>query len=106
MDSTVIYGFNPVIEALCSDIKIEAVYVAIGLKSATRREIERVARHRNLRLLKTSKQELDGMTAGGVHQGVVAICEKSHYISFEELIEIEKKPRTLVLSKVSKRMVL
>jgi 23S rRNA (guanosine2251-2'-O)-methyltransferase len=97
MDSTVIYGVNPVIEALCSDIKIEAVYIAIGLRSATRREIERVARHRNLRLLKTSKQELDGMTAGGVHQGVVAICEKSHYISFEELIEIEKKPKTVIL---------
>lgn len=92
-----IYGINPVLEALEADVEIDAVYVAVGLRNATRRRVEQAAHRRNLRIFSTPRRELDGLTGGGVHQGVVAICERSHYIDLESLLEIEKKKRSMIV---------
>lgn len=92
-----IYGINPVIEAIEAAVEIDAVYIAIGLRAGTKRRVEQAARKRKLRLFTAPRRELDGMAGGGVHQGVVAVCERSRYVDLDFLMQVEKKPRSLIV---------
>ena len=95
-DRKVIYGINPVLEALASGVDVNAVYVAVGLRARTRKEIEKAARSRNLRVSVVAKRELDGMSAGGVHQGVAAVSQ-APYAKLDELLDRQGSPRTIII---------
>ena len=97
MDTMVIYGVNPVIEALLASGRVDTVYLAVGLRKSTRREIEQLAVERGVRVLVIKRRDLDRMAAGGAHQGVVATAEKTPYIDLLELAKVVSKPRTVVL---------
>jgi 23S rRNA (guanosine2251-2'-O)-methyltransferase len=97
MGSTVIYGVNPVTEALLAGGAVDTVYLAVGLRKSTKREIEQLARERGVRVLVIKRRELDRMAAGGAHQGVLATAEKTPYLELSELVKLELKPRTVVL---------
>jgi len=97
MASTVIYGVNPVTEALLAGGKVDTVYLAVGLRKSTRREIEQLAAERGVRVLVIRRRELDRMAAGGSHQGVLAKAEKTPYMELSELVKLRLEPRTLVL---------
>jgi 23S rRNA (guanosine2251-2'-O)-methyltransferase len=97
MGSTVIYGVNPVTEALLAGGKVDTVYLAVGLRKSTKREIEQLAVERGVRVLVIKRRELDRMAAGGAHQGVLATAEKTPYLELFELVKLQHKPRTVVL---------
>lgn len=97
MDAQVIYGVNPVVEALCAGATIEAIHVAIGLRKATRARIEQLAAPRGIQVLKTDRRELDRMAHGGSHQGVVAVARKPGLVDLDALAGRAGKPRTLLL---------
>jgi 23S rRNA (guanosine2251-2'-O)-methyltransferase len=97
MASTVIYGVNPVTEALLAGGKVDTVYLAVGLRKSTKREIERLAVERGVRVLVIKRRELDRMAAGGAHQGVLATAEKTPYMELAELAGMQLEPRTVVL---------
>ena len=97
MGSTVIYGVNPVTEALLAGGAVDTVYLAVGLRKSTKREIEQLANQRGVRVLVIKRRELDRMAAGGAHQGVLATAEKTPYLELSELVKLELKPRTVVL---------
>jgi len=97
MGSTVIYGVNPVTEALLAGGKEDTVYLAVGLRKSTKREIEQLANERGVRVLVIKRRELDRMAAGGAHQGVLATAEKTPYLELSELVKLQHKPRTVVL---------
>jgi len=97
MGSTVIYGVNPVTEALLAGGKVDTVYLAVGLRKSTKREIEKLATERGVRVLVIKRRELDRMAAGGAHQGVLATAEKTPYLELSELAKLQTKPRTVVL---------
>jgi 23S rRNA (guanosine2251-2'-O)-methyltransferase len=97
MASTVIYGVNPVTEALLAGGKVDTVYLAVGLRKSTKREIEQLANERGVRVLVIKRRELDRMAGGGAHQGVLATAEKTPYMELAELAGLQQKPRTVVL---------
>lgn len=97
MASTVIYGVNPVIEALLAGGRVDTVYLAVGLRKSTRREIERLASGRGVSVLIVKRRELDRMAAGGAHQGVVAAAEKTPYMELADLARARSGPRTVLL---------
>jgi 23S rRNA (guanosine2251-2'-O)-methyltransferase len=97
MDRSMVYGINPVMEALMAGGRVDTVYLAVGLKKSTKREIERLASRQSVRVLVTHRRELDRMTQGGVHQGVVAMAEKKSYVDLADFIQMELEPRTVVL---------
>jgi 23S rRNA (guanosine2251-2'-O)-methyltransferase len=97
MSTTVIYGVNPVIEALLAGGRVDTVYLAVGLRKSTRREIEKLALEGGVRVLVIKRRELDRMASGGTHQGVLATAEKTPYIDLAELAQARLKPRTVVL---------
>jgi 23S rRNA (guanosine2251-2'-O)-methyltransferase len=64
-------GRNPVAEALRAEIPATALYVASGLGSDDRvTEAIATAADRGLSILEVSRQELDRMTGGVLHQGI------------------------------------
>jgi 23S rRNA (guanosine2251-2'-O)-methyltransferase len=98
MERAVVYGTNPVIESLAANMAIEEIYLAVGISESMRGTIQRVARERGVRVFNTSRRELDRMSRGGVHQGVVAVCGRPSVISLAQLQAIERPGRQLILA--------
>lgn len=86
-DETVIAGVHPVIEALAGDTGVRVVYLAVGLRGRTRKQVEAAARRRGVRLMRADRRELDRLAGGVVHQGVVALGGGRDYSSLADLVE-------------------
>ena len=64
-------GRNSVLEALEAEIPTKSAYVAEGAERDDRlRDILKIAAARSLPLLEVTRNELDRLTGGAVHQGV------------------------------------
>jgi 23S rRNA (guanosine2251-2'-O)-methyltransferase len=87
MKRQVLYGYNAVVEALSSGAAVESVHLAVGLRDQTRRELEELARARGVPVLRADRRELDRLSAGGVHQGVLAFWGLPEAVSLEELAD-------------------
>ncbi len=85
MSRQVLYGLNAVAEALASGAAVESVHLAIGLRDATRKEVEELARARGVPVLRADRRELDRLAGGGVHQGVLAFWGQPEAVAVEDL---------------------
>lgn len=88
----IIYGVNAVMEALAAGIRIAEVQLAGGGKDANRRDIEKLARSQGVRVIKVPRRDLDRLTKGGVHQGVVAVGGGPELVDLEQLAAAEPGP--------------
>lgn len=69
---SVLMGRNPIVEALRAGIPATALYVQAKAEADDRwRECLRIAVAKDIPILEVAKSELDRMTEGGVHQGLV-----------------------------------
>ena len=81
-------GRNPVAEALRAKVPASALYVAIGIEADERvTEAIRLAGNRNLPLLEVSRNELERMTGGLVHQGIALAVPPFGYVELPDLLE-------------------
>ena len=84
--SGVLMGRNPVVEALRARIPASALYVQVKMEADDRwREAMRIAVAANIPILEVAKTELDRMTDGGVHQGLVLTVPEYTYSSADDL---------------------
>jgi 23S rRNA (guanosine2251-2'-O)-methyltransferase len=82
-----VVGRNPVVEALRADIPATAVYVQQYIDSDDRvREALRAAADRGVPLMEAARPELDRITAGLNHQGLVLQIPPYEYAHPEDLI--------------------
>ena len=80
-------GRNPVTEALRALIPATALYVAQGIDIDDRiNEIVRTAGDRGIPILEISRNELDRMTGGVLHQGVGLQVPPFAYENFDDLL--------------------
>jgi 23S rRNA (guanosine2251-2'-O)-methyltransferase len=80
-------GRNPVVEALRTGVPATALYVAQGIDVDDRiAEIVRTAGDRGLPILEVSRNELDRMTGGVLHQGVGLQVPPFAYENFDDLV--------------------
>lgn len=80
-------GRNPVVEALRAHVPATALYVAQGLDIDERvTEAVRTAADRGIPLLEISRQELDRLTGGVLHQGIGIQVPPFAYESFEDML--------------------
>ena len=84
---TIIFGRNPVREALNSN-RVKTIYLNSGF---SHNEILSLISRSNLKINYTSTKELDSLSGGGVHQGVVAIIKDYEYWSLDSVLEKAKK---------------
>jgi 23S rRNA (guanosine2251-2'-O)-methyltransferase len=88
----VIFGRNPVLEALKSENEIDNVFVSGEIKG-TLSVINAVARERGIPVKNVTDEKLSKMTGGGSHQGVAATLSCAHYTELSEIIKSGlKKP--------------
>lgn len=85
-----IIGRNPVLEALKSDRQIDKVFVDDNAGGSIV-QIIKLAKEKGIVVKSVTPQKLDGMSRGGVHQGVVATGACAEYVTPEEIIAIAKE---------------
>ena len=105
-DSEWIAGRNSVVEALREGVPITSVYVAEGADRDSRlREAFKLAQDKGLSLLEVTKNELDKMTSGAVHQGLAARIPPYDYAHPDDLLDLAKqnaeKPLIVVLDSIT-----
>ncbi|MFC5727506.1 MULTISPECIES: 23S rRNA (guanosine(2251)-2'-O)-methyltransferase RlmB [Nocardioides] len=87
-DAEWIAGRNPVLEALREGVPVTSVYVADGAERDNRlREIFRIAAENGVGLLEVSRNELDRLTDGAVHQGLAARIPPYEYAQPDDLLD-------------------
>ncbi len=80
-------GRNPVVEALRASIPASALYVQVKVDADDRwREAMRLAVAAGIPILEVAKTELDRMSDGAVHQGLVLTVPEYHY---REAVDLE-----------------
>ncbi len=105
-DAEWVAGRNSVVEALRAGIPVNGVYVAEGAERDGRlREAFKLAAEQGISLLEVTKNELDRMTSGAVHQGLAARIPSYEYAHADDLLdraaEQGEKPLIVVLDSVT-----
>ncbi|WP_248962555.1 23S rRNA (guanosine(2251)-2'-O)-methyltransferase RlmB [Sphaerisporangium perillae] len=87
----VIGGRNPVVEVLRAEVPANVLYVAQRVESDDRiREAIKMAANRGIALLEVSRDKLDRLTEGAVHQGLALQLPPYEYAHPEDLVERAK----------------
>jgi 23S rRNA (guanosine2251-2'-O)-methyltransferase len=83
---SLLMGRNPVVEALRADVPATGLYVQAKADADDRwREAMRFAVARNIPIMEVARTELDRMTDGGVHQGLVLTVPEYEYADLEDM---------------------
>lgn len=83
---SMLMGRNPIVEALRVGIPATALYVQARAEADDRwREAMRAAVAQDIPLMEVTKAELDRMTDGGVHQGLVLTVPEYDYADLHDL---------------------
>ncbi|MDQ3134545.1 MAG: 23S rRNA (guanosine(2251)-2'-O)-methyltransferase RlmB [Acidobacteriota bacterium] len=83
-----LYGVLPVLEALrAGQRQIERIVVAEGAHEARLQELLQLARARRVIVRRAPRAELQRLTAGANHQGVIALVAAAAYADAEELLD-------------------
>ncbi len=91
----VIYGIHPVQEALkSSHVRIEKILVGTRTPNPPLQSILRLADKMNIPVTFTTKESLEGMTKGGVHQNIVGLIKETPYADLNKLFSGRKKEGT------------
>jgi 23S rRNA (guanosine2251-2'-O)-methyltransferase len=87
MKGDVIYGFNPVLEALKAERQIlNKVLIAGGKQGASTRVLRQLAREKGVPIQVRPKEVLSKLAKTEHHQGVIGLPGDSLYASFEDLL--------------------
>lgn len=97
-----IYGKNPVLEAINSGITINKIYAQTKNKEID--SVIKEALKRKIVVVNTDKQKLDKMIDGRNSQGIIASVTEFKYSSIEDIIKYAKEkneaPFVLILDKI------
>ena len=94
-------GRNSVVELLQAGVPVSAIYVAEGAERDGRmREAFKLAAERGLTLLEVTRNEMDRMTSGAVHQGLAVRLPCDDYAHADDLLDraAELKEPALVVA--------
>ena len=88
----IIYGIHPVKEALnSSHLHFEKIYIGTPKPHAPIQSILDLANKRHIPVVFTTKEVLEQMAHGGVHQSVVGILKEFPYADIEKILSDWKK---------------
>lgn len=79
-------GRNAVTEALRAGTPLDKIYVARGETDRTLGRITAEAKKKGVVVVDVDRRKLDGMSATGSHQGVIAVAAAEAYASVEEIL--------------------
>lgn len=95
----VVYGVNPVLEVLAARPReVEKVWISESLRGATAERIVEKARAEGVRTERLSRDRIDRLAPGAVHQGVVASVAEAGYRDLEDLLASARESVPLLLA--------
>ena len=86
-ETDIVFGRNPVLEAIRSGREIDRLYVAHGVSSGSISEIIAKCSSKGILIKEISKQKLDYYSGGGNHQGVAVMIASHKYSTVEEILK-------------------
>ncbi len=102
--SDIIFGRNPVSEAIRSGRPIDSILVARGMRTGAIVGILAKAKERSLRVKEVDQKKLDYMCAGGHHQGIAAVAAVVEYREMEDIFALAESrgeaPFVIVLDEI------
>ncbi len=87
MDNNMIFGRNPILEALASEREIDKIIVQKGVKEGSIIKILSKAKAKGIVITEAEKTKLDELSEGEKHQGVVAYVAAHEYCDVEDILE-------------------
>ncbi len=100
----VIYGRNPVLEAIESKQPIDKIYIQSGRKGEIFSRIYKKAREQNIPIVQADAKKIKQIAEGGKHQGVAAFISPVYYLNLEDLIDkIQKSgelPNLIIVDRI------
>jgi 23S rRNA (guanosine2251-2'-O)-methyltransferase len=98
MKPQAVFGFHAVSARLKHDAgSIQALYAAAHRHDARMRDLLARAEQAGVKIVTADERRLDGLAGGGVHQGVVALCQASMAPIHLEDVLSSVTPQTLLL---------
>lgn len=91
MTEDIIYGKNPVIEALQSGREINKMVFLEGGKDKNMQKIIDMAKAKKIIIQFSERRVMDKLADGENHQGVIAYVSPYEYFELEEVLEIAKQ---------------
>ena len=88
-DGSLIVGKNPVREALSGNRKIEKIYIS-DRRNLEFSDIERLARAKEVEVLKVPVEKIEDIAGQFNHQGIIAISTSYDYSSLEDILLMSK----------------
>lgn len=98
--SALIFGVSPVFELLrANSRRIEKIYIADGAQERRLAENVKLAREKNIKIRKVSREELSKIAGEDAnHQGIIAFTSPAEYANADELLkEIAAKENSLTV---------
>ena len=100
----IIFGRNPVSEAIRSGRPIDSVLIAKGNQSGAITGILAKAREKKIRIKEVDPKKLDFMCAHGTHQGIAAVVAACEYKELEDVFALAEErgeaPFVIVLDEI------
>jgi 23S rRNA (guanosine2251-2'-O)-methyltransferase len=99
----IIYGKQPVFEALRSEHPMSKIYLAKEMEKKDTYKISSLAKSKANEVIYTKKADLQKICGPVLHQGVVAVLDEYQYLSEEQLlhkISLFNEPFVLILDQI------
>lgn len=84
----ILEGRNAVLEALRAGRAIDKLYIARGETDAALRHIAGLGREAGVVVVDCDRRKLDAMSVTHAHQGVIAVCAVTQYVSPEDILAL------------------
>jgi len=99
----IIYGKQPVFEALRSDHLIKQIYIAREIDKKDKKRFEEMAQKRQVKVVFDRKAYLQNISGPVLHQGLVAVLDEFNYLTENQLIttiQASENPFVLILDQI------
>ena len=87
MNEDIIYGRNPIIEALEAGRTIDKILIQDGVRHSQLGHIRNLAKDRGILYQFVDKRKLDKLAEGENHQGVIAFVSARSYVTVDEILK-------------------
>jgi 23S rRNA (guanosine2251-2'-O)-methyltransferase len=96
--AAIVYGRNPVREALLAGTRLKRLVIAEGVQDDARmREILALAATQEVPVERAERHRLDDVAHTQAHQGVVGYVERRHYLELDDLLRAAPEDAMLLL---------
>lgn len=105
MNSDIIFGRNPVLEAIRAGRTIDKIYIKNAEADGSLKKVLGAAKAAKIAVSRADRKKLDALCGGENHQGVVAVAASHSYCSVDDILKIAEEkgeePFVVICDKIS-----